>query len=91
MLLQGISRKLNFKSVIQTLFVTRSQLHTTSWLSRNMELKQVVSQLQVLAPTSLAESWDNVGLLIEPSTEKIVKASILHPKCCAVIQKIMQN
>ena len=90
MFIRGISRKLSCKSVIQTLCL--SQLHTTSWLmTTNMELKQVVSKLQVLAPTSLAESWDNVGLLIEPSTEKIVKASILPPKCCAVIQKIMQN
>ena len=33
---------------------------------------QVVSQLEGLAPTSLAESWDNVGLLIEPSGSKEV-------------------
>ena len=33
---------------------------------------QVVSKLEGLAPTSLAESWDNVGLLIEPSGSKEV-------------------
>ena len=33
---------------------------------------QVVSELEGLAPTSLAESWDNVGLLIEPSGSKEV-------------------
>ena len=37
---------------------------------------QVVSQLEGLAPTSLAESWDNVGLLIEPSGSKEVDQSI---------------
>ena len=30
-----------------------------------MELQQVVRTLEALAPTSLAESWDNVGLLIQ--------------------------
>jgi len=29
-------------------------------------LKQVVSALEQLAPLTLAESWDNVGLLVEP-------------------------
>jgi putative NIF3 family GTP cyclohydrolase 1 type 2 len=33
-----------------------------------MELKEVVKQLNLFAPTSLAEKWDNVGLLIEPSS-----------------------
>ena len=37
---------------------------------------QVVSQLEGLAPTSLAESWDNVGLLIEPSGSKEVGRSV---------------
>ena len=52
------------------------QFHLSS-PSKNMELKEVVSTLQDLAPTSLAESWDNVGLLIEPSEEKIVKVCCL--------------
>ena len=33
-----------------------------------MELKEVVKQLNLFAPTLLAEKWDNVGLLIEPSS-----------------------
>ena len=33
-----------------------------------MELNEVVKQLNLFAPTSLAEKWDNVGLLIEPSS-----------------------
>ena len=40
------------------------------------EETQVVSQLECLAPTSLAESWDNVGLLIEPSGSKEVGRSV---------------
>ena len=81
--LQGISSKLVSSSVVKTLFGRGSNLlHTTSSLT-NMELKKVVSNLQILAPTSLAESWDNVGLLIEPSTEKIVKVNIVVNPICA--------
>jgi len=42
-----------------------------------MELKKVVSKLEEFAPSKLAESWDNVGLLIEPSSEKQVKVAFL--------------
>jgi len=44
---------------------------------RSMELKQVVSKLEEFASSKLAESWDNVGLLIEPSSEKQVKVAFL--------------
>jgi len=42
-----------------------------------MDLKNVVKKLEILAPTSLGESWDNVGLLIEPSEKKIVQTIFL--------------
>ena len=42
-----------------------------------MELKEVTKHLETFAPASFAGSWDNVGLLIEPSGEKIVKKLIL--------------
>lgn len=32
-----------------------------------MDLKSVVKKLQQFADPSLAESWDNVGLLVEPT------------------------
>lgn len=35
-----------------------------------MELKKVVSRLNSFAAPSLAEAWDNVGLLVEPYTKK---------------------
>lgn len=40
---------------------------------RNMvALSEVVSTLKKMAPLSLAESWDNVGLLVEPEVQKSV-------------------
>lgn len=42
-----------------------------------MELKEIVQTLESLAPLSLAESWDNVGLLVEPSKSRPVKNILL--------------
>ncbi|KAI3365702.1 hypothetical protein L3Q82_010768 [Scortum barcoo] len=45
--------------------------------SAQMELKEVLQVLEQLAPLSLAESWDNVGLLVEPSKSRPVKTILL--------------
>ncbi|XP_070708069.1 NIF3-like protein 1 [Pempheris klunzingeri] len=42
-----------------------------------MELKDVLQVLELLAPLSLAEPWDNVGLLVEPSKSRPVKTILL--------------
>uniref|UniRef100_A0AAV2LG05 NIF3-like protein 1 n=1 Tax=Knipowitschia caucasica TaxID=637954 RepID=A0AAV2LG05_KNICA len=42
-----------------------------------MQLSEVVQTLEQLAPLSLAESWDNVGLLVEPSAPRPVKTILL--------------
>jgi len=42
-----------------------------------MELTEVVARLQQFAPTWLSETWDNVGLLVEPSSPHIVKMLML--------------
>lgn len=42
-----------------------------------MDLKEVLQVLEQLAPLSLAESWDNVGLLVEPSKPRPVKTVLL--------------
>lgn len=42
-----------------------------------MELKEVLQVLEQLAPLSLAESWDNVGLLVEPSKPRPTKSILL--------------
>ncbi|XP_033113888.1 NIF3-like protein 1 [Anneissia japonica] len=40
---------------------------STSTSSMNMNLQECVNRLNKLASPSLAESWDNVGLLVEPT------------------------
>lgn len=42
-----------------------------------MELKEVVTKLNIFAPSQLAEKWDNVGLLVEPSPPHSVKSILL--------------
>lgn len=42
-----------------------------------MDLKEVLDVLEQLAPLSLAESWDNVGLLVEPSKPRPIKTILL--------------
>nr|DBA18956.1 TPA: hypothetical protein GDO54_014846 [Pyxicephalus adspersus] len=42
-----------------------------------MDLHSVVSHLKALAPLALAESWDNVGLLVEPSPPHQVQKLLL--------------
>ncbi|XP_073505022.1 NIF3-like protein 1 [Phyllobates terribilis] len=42
-----------------------------------MDLSLVVSRLDALAPPALAESWDNVGLLVEPSPPHQVRKMLL--------------
>lgn len=42
----------------------------------NMDLKNVLKRLEEYANSSLASSWDNVGLLVEP-TEKLLVKKIL--------------
>ena len=42
-----------------------------------MDLKSVVSSLEKIAPSSLAGKWDNVGLLVEPSGNKVIKKLFL--------------
>ncbi|KAF4085353.1 hypothetical protein AMELA_G00117310 [Ameiurus melas] len=43
----------------------------------SMDLKTVLDVLERLAPLSLAESWDNVGLLVEPGKQRPIKTILL--------------
>lgn len=41
------------------------------------KLSEVISTLKKLAPLSLAESWDNVGLLVQPHVQKNINCVFL--------------
>jgi len=42
-----------------------------------MDLKEVVTRLHKFAPPWLSESWDNVGLLVEPSSPHTISKLLL--------------
>ena len=42
-----------------------------------MDLKEVVSRIEQFSPPSLAGSWDNVGLLIEPEVPMHINKIVL--------------
>ncbi|XP_026477816.1 NIF3-like protein 1 [Ctenocephalides felis] len=46
-------------------------------MSEIPSLQQVIKKLNDFAPLTLAESWDNVGLLIEPATPKPIQRILL--------------
>ncbi|CAG0914855.1 unnamed protein product [Notodromas monacha] len=45
--------------------------------ARIMELSQLVKQFKRIAPLALAESWDNVGLLVQPPGKLVIKKVLL--------------
>ncbi|XP_063071742.1 NIF3-like protein 1 [Engraulis encrasicolus] len=55
----------------------RHSFSSSSCSAGAMDLKEVLDILEQLAPLSLAESWDNVGLLVEPSKPRPIKTILL--------------
>lgn len=46
-------------------------------ITMGLPLSEVVKKLQTIAPLSYAESWDNVGLLIQPSNNENISSALL--------------
>ena len=76
---------LNFIRKNVLINVSRSFTVSSKQQNNIMDLKKVVSQLQSFAPTSLAESWDNVGLLIEPSENKMIKVMMMMMRVLLIL------
>ncbi|XP_028991215.1 NIF3-like protein 1 isoform X2 [Betta splendens] len=69
---------------------TRSLCHS-GHCSGLMELKEVLQVLEQLAPLSLAESWDNVGLLVEPSKPRPTKTILLTNDLTEAVMEEAEN
>lgn len=71
------SRRILISNIIlkhKNTFCTMSDVkHNTT----GIPLSQVVDKLQDFAPLSLADSWDNVGLLVQPTEEKLISHILL--------------
>ncbi|KAL1490231.1 hypothetical protein ABEB36_012960 [Hypothenemus hampei] len=51
--------------------------HNLQMDSKGISLQEVVEKLKKIAPLSLAESWDNVGLLVEPDRNAKISSVLL--------------
>jgi dinuclear metal center YbgI/SA1388 family protein len=56
-------------------------------LTRGLKLRDVVTRLHAFAPLNRAESWDNVGLLIEPTRDVHVERVLLTNDLTSVVVK----
>lgn len=63
------------KKIVKSSYILRKM--STHHVGEGLPLQQVVATLTAYADTSLAGSWDNVGLLIEPSEPKNVSHILL--------------
>lgn len=70
-------RIINSSSFLHPPFSSAFRPPHCSHFTGPMELKETLQVLEQLAPLSLAESWDNVGLLVEPSKPRPVKTILL--------------
>lgn len=59
------------------MFRAVSRLVHTSVRRAVMDLRSLVGHLEAIAPSSQAESWDNVGLLVEPSGNPTISCVLL--------------
>ncbi|KAM9817151.1 NIF3-like protein 1 [Neosynchiropus ocellatus] len=71
--------EIDFSKAIQKAAFHSSFIRLTHSFSCSgvMELKEVLQVLEQLAPLTLAEPWDNVGLLVEPSKPRAVNTILL--------------
>lgn len=53
----------------------RKLFHTCA--RRAMDLRSLVGHMEAIVPTTRAESWDNVGLLVEPSGNPSISSVLL--------------
>lgn len=77
MLWSKLTRSLRFKDSLNRYIACQVKLREFSICNMGMPLTEVVKKLQEIAPLKLAESWDNVGLLVEPNRNKIINNIIL--------------
>lgn len=73
-----VRKTLKYAILTNTSRYLKNSIKTLRTVITGMDLCEVVERLESYAPLSLAESWDNVGLLVEPSsTEHLIDTIIL--------------
>jgi putative NIF3 family GTP cyclohydrolase 1 type 2 len=73
MITRGLRETCNFARA----YITRSNFTEAKVKNMGLSVKEIVKTLQSYASLTLAESWDNVGLLVDPMTDNKVKTILL--------------
>jgi dinuclear metal center YbgI/SA1388 family protein len=73
MITRGLRETCNFARA----YITRSNFTEAKVKNMGLSVKEIVQTLQSYASLTLAESWDNVGLLVDPMTDNKVKTILL--------------
>ncbi|XP_037047834.1 NIF3-like protein 1 [Bradysia coprophila] len=69
-----------------------TQFSRSQSLTNYLTLEEMVSELEKFAPLELAESWDNVGLLVEPSTPRLItKALMVNDLTESVLEQAIES
>jgi hypothetical protein len=68
-----------------------SELRNRTSGANEIDLGEVVKRIEAKAPTFLAESWDNVGLLVEPSSPHKVSKLLLTNDLTGKSEEIMKE
>jgi dinuclear metal center YbgI/SA1388 family protein len=71
------NNKFNFFKKTSNLVINNNQTIKIRKYSTEMDLKLVVKRLEQYANLKLAADWDNVGLLVEPSENLLVKRILI--------------
>ncbi|XP_076242255.1 NIF3-like protein 1 [Calliopsis andreniformis] len=75
--LKGSYNTLAFYTAFRHYSITTATMNNAKLNTPGVPLEQVVAALQNFADLSLADSWDNVGLLVEPTEAKLVSQILL--------------
>ncbi|CAH1155837.1 unnamed protein product [Phaedon cochleariae] len=80
---KNFSKKTFFSSTSKHFLTSQHFVRDTGIRSLNrcsnmgVKLRDIINRLNVMAPLKLAESWDNVGVLVEPDSDKIIETILL--------------
>lgn len=78
MLIRSIFKRVNFVcSHFTNTSILSKRFKMNGDKDKGIFLKTITDKLFEFAPTSMAESWDNVGILVEPSNECLVSNILL--------------
>lgn len=73
----NLSTRLNIQSITKNSYTIKNSIDMSECVFSGKKLQAILLKLIAFAPQDLAESWDNVGLLVDPIEDKPIKSILL--------------